>query len=212
MEVPLFLNENPGERKALWRDLGSELNGAGAPEPCGQRRALADQRARSPFPAASKHEAVVVVASISDGAIRAAANACLMPIMARASRVWRRRSRPVPPALARGLGRAELAALLPAGAARNALDCALWDLEAKRSGRSAAALAGLPPLRPVLTAFTLSLGTPEAMAEAARKARGASPAQAQARRRGRRGAPARRARGGAAREAHRRCQRGVATA
>ncbi len=42
--------------------------------------------------------------------------------------------------IANGLSRAELAALLPAGAARNALDCALWDLEAKRSGRSAAAL------------------------------------------------------------------------
>jgi L-alanine-DL-glutamate epimerase-like enolase superfamily enzyme len=73
-------------------------------------------------------------------------------------------------ALAGGLNRAELAALLPAGAARNALDCALWDLEAKRSGKSAASLAGVSALRPVLTAYTLSLDTPEAMAATAREA------------------------------------------
>ncbi|MEO8667978.1 MAG: dipeptide epimerase, partial [Bauldia sp.] len=56
--------------------------------------------------------------------------------------------------------------------ARNALDCAFWDLEAKRSGTPAAALAGLPPLHPLETAFTISLGTPEAMAEATRAASG----------------------------------------
>ena len=60
--------------------------------------------------------------------------------------------------------RASLAAQMPPGAARNALDCALWDLEAKRSGTTAAALAGLPPLRPLVTAYTISLDTPEAMA------------------------------------------------
>jgi L-alanine-DL-glutamate epimerase-like enolase superfamily enzyme len=57
-----------------------------------------------------------------------------------------------------------LHASLPHGAARNALDCALWDLEAKRSGCSAMAIAGLAELRPVLTCYTLSLGTPESMA------------------------------------------------
>jgi L-alanine-DL-glutamate epimerase-like enolase superfamily enzyme len=59
---------------------------------------------------------------------------------------------------------------MAAGAARNALDCAFWDLEAKRSGTSAVTLAGLPALRPLETAFTISLGTPQAMAEAARRA------------------------------------------
>ena len=49
----------------------------------------------------------------------------------------------------RGITRAELQGLLPPGGARNALDCALWDLEAKLSGRSAAELAGLAPLRAV---------------------------------------------------------------
>jgi L-alanine-DL-glutamate epimerase-like enolase superfamily enzyme len=61
-------------------------------------------------------------------------------------------------------------ALLPAGAARNALDCARWDLEAKRSGRRVAELLGLPPLRPVPTAYTISLAAPEVMAAQAGEA------------------------------------------
>ncbi|UJX45483.1 N-acetyl-D-Glu racemase DgcA [Xanthobacter sp. YC-JY1] len=69
--------------------------------------------------------------------------------------------------LADGLSREMLQHRLPAGAARNAVDCALWDLEAKSSGMGCAELAGLPALRPVVTAYTLSLDTPEAMARAA---------------------------------------------
>ncbi|RBW53738.1 N-acetyl-D-Glu racemase DgcA [Ruegeria sp. A3M17] len=53
--------------------------------------------------------------------------------------------------------------LLPAGAARNAVDCALWDLEAKRAGKRAWDLAGLPIPGPEITAYTLSLDTPEKM-------------------------------------------------
>ena len=52
---------------------------------------------------------------------------------------------------------------MPAGAARNAVDCALWDLEAKRSGEPVHSLLGLPPPAPVTTAYTLSLGEPDAM-------------------------------------------------
>jgi len=63
--------------------------------------------------------------------------------------------------------RAALRALMPPGAARNALDCALWDIEARRSGRPVWALAGLPEPRPVRTAYTISLGEPDAMARAA---------------------------------------------
>lgn len=60
---------------------------------------------------------------------------------------------------------------LPAGAARNAVDCALWDLEAKRSGRRVWELAGLAAPKPEVTAYTLSLDTPEAMqAQAAQHA------------------------------------------
>jgi L-Ala-D/L-Glu epimerase len=73
-------------------------------------------------------------------------------------------------AVAGGLTREELAARLPAGAARNALDAALWDLEAKRSGRRAWTLAGLPAPEPATTCYTLSLGAPDAMEAAARGA------------------------------------------
>ena len=59
--------------------------------------------------------------------------------------------------------RSSLLRQMPAGAARNALDCALWDYEAKRSGTSAANLAGLAP-RAMITAYTISLDAPEAMA------------------------------------------------
>lgn len=59
--------------------------------------------------------------------------------------------------------RADLPRLLPAGAARNAVDCALWDLEAKTQGRRAWELAGLARPGPEITAFTLSLDTPDAM-------------------------------------------------
>jgi L-Ala-D/L-Glu epimerase len=57
--------------------------------------------------------------------------------------------------------------LLPSGASRNAVDCALWDLDAKAAGRRVWQLAGLPPPRPVVTCYTLSLDTPEAMRAAA---------------------------------------------
>ena len=60
--------------------------------------------------------------------------------------------------------RTSLLRQMRAGAARNALDCALWDYEAKRSGRAVAALAGLAAPRPVATAYTISLDAPEAMA------------------------------------------------
>jgi L-Ala-D/L-Glu epimerase len=59
--------------------------------------------------------------------------------------------------------RDELQSLLPPGAARNAVDCALWDLEAKRTGRPVWQLAGLAEPGPEITAYTLSLDTPEAM-------------------------------------------------
>jgi len=72
--------------------------------------------------------------------------------------------------VAGGLSRTELLARMPRGAARNAVDCALWDYEAKRSGRPAWALAGLAEPRPLQSAFTISLGEAERMEEDARKA------------------------------------------
>lgn len=74
------------------------------------------------------------------------------------------------PSIADGLTRQGLQQTMPPGAARNALDCALWDLEAKQTGVSAATLAGLPGLAPVTTAYTLSFGSADRMGAAARKA------------------------------------------
>ena len=73
--------------------------------------------------------------------------------------------------LPRLFDRDDLLALLPAGAARNAVDCALWDLEAKEASRPVWDSAGLSAPKPEITAYTLSLDTPEAMnAQAAKHA------------------------------------------
>ena len=69
-----------------------------------------------------------------------------------------------------GLNRADLQAALPPCGARNALDCALWDLDAKLSGVPAHVSAGIDRLRPVSTAYTISLDEPAVMADAVRKA------------------------------------------
>ena len=70
-----------------------------------------------------------------------------------------------------GLNRDTLQHALPAGAARNALDCAFWDIDAKRAYRSVAELAGIGPglggVPPLLTAFTIAFDTPDKMAEQA---------------------------------------------
>lgn len=68
-----------------------------------------------------------------------------------------------------GLDRQGLQGRLAPGAARNALDCAFWDLEAKRAGKPVWQLAGLTAPKPIETAFTLSLGAPESMRDAAAK-------------------------------------------
>jgi len=109
----------------------------------------------------AKREATVVVARVADGASVGRGECC--PYARYGETVAG-----VHTAIA-ALGsvsadRTELLQRMPAGAARNAVDCALWDWEAKRSGASAAALAGLPALRPVTTAYTVGLGSPDAMA------------------------------------------------
>ncbi|TIU62464.1 MAG: dipeptide epimerase, partial [Mesorhizobium sp.] len=70
--------------------------------------------------------------------------------------------------IAGGIDRTALLAAMPAGAARNAIDCALWDLEAKLTGKPVAAAIGVLPPKPLETAYTLSLAEPEAMAAQAR--------------------------------------------
>jgi L-alanine-DL-glutamate epimerase-like enolase superfamily enzyme len=70
-------------------------------------------------------------------------------------------------ALARGRDRNDLQRMMPPGAARNALDCAFWDLAAKQAGRRLHELLDMPAPQPLVTAYTISLGSPHAMAEAA---------------------------------------------
>jgi L-alanine-DL-glutamate epimerase-like enolase superfamily enzyme len=118
----------------------------------------------------TKTEATVVVAEVFDGRHRGRGE-CVpyrrygetMEGVTRALSEMRDR-------LALGFDRARLQQAMPPGAARNALDCALWDLEAKRAGAPAHVLAGLPAPQPLTTALTITLNTPEAMAEAARAA------------------------------------------
>jgi L-Ala-D/L-Glu epimerase len=74
------------------------------------------------------------------------------------------------PAIEGGTSLSVLQRLMPAGAARNALDCAMWDLEAKRSGLPVWRKAGLSPPHPVETAYTISVGTPMDMGIAALQA------------------------------------------
>src|SRR5262245_35684446 len=78
------------------------------------------------------------------------------------------------PMMAGGLDRLGLQTAMAPGAARNALDCAFWDLEAKRAGKPVHELAGMASPEPLVTAYTISLGTPEAMAQAAAKVAGRS--------------------------------------
>lgn len=72
------------------------------------------------------------------------------------------------PLIEAGISRQELQQAMTPGAARNAVDCALWDFEAKQLGTTVAQSIGLLALRPLTTAFTLSLGEPDVMAAQAR--------------------------------------------
>src|SRR4029453_13524132 len=74
--------------------------------------------------------------------------------------------------IARGLDRGGLQEAMRPGATRNALDCAFWDLAAKRAGKPVHGLAGLPAPKPLVTAYTISLAEPDVMAEQAAKAAG----------------------------------------
>ncbi|MCP8937288.1 dipeptide epimerase [Alsobacter sp. SYSU M60028] len=118
----------------------------------------------------SRTEAVVVTATIEEGSARGRGECTPYPRYGESVESVTAAMETARLLLERGGSRQELAAVLPPGAARNALDCALWDLEAKTAGIPAHVLAGIDRVRPATTAFTISLGAPEAMAEAARRA------------------------------------------
>ena len=119
----------------------------------------------------SRTEAVVVVATIEENGVRGRGECVPYARYGETAEGVRDLIAAQERAITQGATRQDLQALLPAGAARNALDCALWDLEAKHAGRPAWELAGAPEPWPATTAYTLSLGEPQAMEDAACAAR-----------------------------------------
>lgn len=114
----------------------------------------------------SRTEARVVVVTVSDGQYTGRGEA--VPIARYGQSVESVLAQIESMKSEKSLDRQKTQQLLPAGAARNALDCALWDLEAKISGKRAWELANIPIVPEVETSFTISLDTPDAMAAAAR--------------------------------------------
>ncbi|HLN38442.1 MAG TPA: N-acetyl-D-Glu racemase DgcA [Xanthobacteraceae bacterium] len=120
----------------------------------------------------TKTEAVVVVAELSDGTRRGRGESVPYARYGETPDGIVAEIEAMRPALRRGLGCADLQSAMPAGAARNALDCAYWDVNAKAAARPVHELAGLVAPVPRITAYTISLAAPAAMAEAAERAAG----------------------------------------
>jgi L-alanine-DL-glutamate epimerase-like enolase superfamily enzyme len=118
----------------------------------------------------AKTEAVVVVAEVSQGGLTGCGECVPYPRYGETPEATLQAIQAMQEPFANGMDRIALQASMPAGAARNALDCALADLEAKRAGRRIWNLLGRPAPEPRTTAYTISLGTLEAMAEATAKA------------------------------------------
>ena len=118
----------------------------------------------------SKTEAVVVVAELSDGTHRGRGESVPYARYGETPDGIVAAIEAERPVLRRGLDRGALQRAMPAGAARNALDCAYWDVNAKRAGRQVHELAGLGVPGPLTTAYTISLGSAAAMAAAAEQA------------------------------------------
>ncbi|QOZ33140.1 N-acetyl-D-Glu racemase DgcA [Bradyrhizobium sp. CCBAU 53421] len=114
----------------------------------------------------AKTEAVVVVAEVSQGGLIGRGECVPYPRYGETPEATLQAIQAMREPLAGGMDRIALQTRMPAGAARNALDCALADLEAKRAGQRIWNLLGRPAPERRTTAYTISLGTPEAMAEA----------------------------------------------
>lgn len=113
----------------------------------------------------ARREAIVVVATVREGAISGRGECVPYARYGETVEAVRDKILGIDSA---SLNRRALTATLPPGAARNAIDCALWDLDAKRSGTTVAAILRLLTPRPLLTCYTLSLETPAAMAARAK--------------------------------------------
>ena len=116
----------------------------------------------------SKTKADVVLVEIADGAVAGRGECLPYPRYGETIDGAIAAIEEMRPQIEDGLGREALQTAMRPGAARNAVDCALWDLEAKHARRPAWQLAGLAQPRPATTAYTLSLGSIETMAAAAR--------------------------------------------
>jgi L-alanine-DL-glutamate epimerase-like enolase superfamily enzyme len=118
----------------------------------------------------SKTEAVVVVAELSDGTHRGRGESVPYARYGETPDGIVAAIEGLRPALRQGVGCAALQGAMTAGAARNALDCAYWDVNAKQTGRRAYELAGIRALAPLTTAYTISLSSAAEMAAAAERA------------------------------------------
>jgi L-Ala-D/L-Glu epimerase len=118
----------------------------------------------------AKTEAVTVVAEVSHRGLTGRGECVPYPRYGETPEATLAALRAMQGPVSRGLGRQALQAAMPAGAARNALDCALLDLEAKAGGQRVWSLLGRPAPIACVTAYTISLGTPEAMAAATARA------------------------------------------
>ena len=115
----------------------------------------------------SKTEAIVLNVYIEQGNIRAQGECVPYPRYGESVESVTQQIRAIQPALENGMTRVQLQDAMPAGAGRFAVDAALWDLEAKKAGKRAWDIAGVP-MAPALTVYTLSLSTPEEMEQDAR--------------------------------------------
>src|SRR5260370_15200441 len=115
----------------------------------------------------SKTAAEVVVAEVFDGEFRGRGECVPYPRYGESVDSVVKALEEMRGAVFSGLDRKELQQAMPPGAARNALDCAFWHLDAQRDDRRVADIAGIGTLKPLVTAYTLSLDTPERMGEAA---------------------------------------------
>ena len=118
----------------------------------------------------AKSEAVVVIAELSDGAHHGRGECVPYARYGESVEGVITALQAMSGAIAGGLDRDALQSAMPPGAARNALDCAFWDFSAKRAGQPVHQLLGLPVPKPVNTAYTISLASPDVMAQAAAKA------------------------------------------
>ena len=112
----------------------------------------------------------VNVVEVSDGTHVGRAESTAIPYLGESAESVFGQINEISSAIERGVNQETLLEMMPAGSARNAVDCALWDLQAKQSGRTIWELVGITP-RPLPTAFTIGIEeTPAMMADRARQA------------------------------------------